>query len=96
MATATTPRYPLPPTASKASCSDGVDNDCDGLVDADEDDCADFLGDDDDSSGDGDLNIPPPGEATDCSCSAGSRVSAGGSALGLLFGLSLFLRRRRG
>jgi hypothetical protein len=80
------------------SCNDGSDNDCDGLIDAEEPDCAEFLGDDDDSAGDDDDDDDDDSAATaeGCSCSAGSRVSSGGSALGLLFGLSMFLRRRRG
>jgi len=43
---------PASPEASVAECADGVDNDCDGDVDAADADCP--VGDDDDSAGDDD------------------------------------------
>jgi len=94
---------PDTPEASTEACTDGFDNDCDTLIDADDEDCEGLTADDDDSSGDDDdsasnddndyILIPQPGTAPEgCSCTTGA--PAGVAPLSLLLLLLPLIRRR--
>ncbi len=87
-------------------CSDGVDNDCDGLVDGDDEECGgtgdddDAVGDDDDLSDDDDDDSAAPGDddggGGGCECSSTPRSDAGGAALhAALIAIYLGYRRSR-
>jgi len=76
-------------------CGDGVDNDCDGLTDADDtEDCAsgddDTTGDDDDTTGDDDDTT---GGGCDCESNVGATTPLSPVALGLAL-VALTARRR--
>ena len=58
---------PGAPELGPTACSDEVDNDCDGDVDSEDEDCED-IGDDDDAAGDDDDDSAEP-DPVDCSCS---------------------------
>ena len=88
------------PDASPASaedtaeaCSDGFDNDCDDLVDLDDDECDDFVGDDDDAAGDDDDSSGAGSLGCNCSVLT-DRDGLEGAAL-LLLGLLAVIWRRR-
>ncbi len=84
------------------SCDDGVDNDCDGLVDVDDEECEEPGDDDDSSVGDDDDDDAEPADddtddidaGTDCSCRQDVRGVSPLSAV-LLAGLGLLVLRRR-
>jgi len=86
-------------------CTDGVDNDCDGAVDAEDEDCGgsgdDDTGDDDtsdDDTGDDDTSADSDDVrlgAGDCSCRVAGTRPAPALALALLVALSLIRRHRR-
>jgi len=84
------------PEVSEDSCTDGIDNDCDQLVDEEDPDCEealagdddDAVGDDDDSSAGGDEgpgaddDDEPDRRGSGCDCMA-EQAASGGSAVGL-------------
>ncbi len=77
-------------------CDDGVDNDCDGLADGEDEDCSE--GDDDDDSADDDTTGPgddDDDDDDDCQCRGDGvpRSSAGLGVTALLF-LLIALRQR--
>ena len=77
-------------------CDDGIDNDCDGATDLDDEDCEPFVpsGDDDDSAGDDDDDGGGRMEVG-CACSATPSPASGAGLLllGLTF-IGLAARRR--
>ena len=84
-------------------CFDGIDNDCDGLVDLEDDGCDGSTGDDDDSGDDDDTTAPtgddddsvvepPPEQGCDCGLSV---VGGGAGWMGLMVVGGLLGRRRR-
>ncbi len=83
-------------------CDDGIDNDCDGDVDAADDECAsgdddDTIGDDDDSSVTAHPPVPAPHRVRGCECSTRGGGLGGGIAA-LLLALTWIVRgtaRRR-
>ena len=89
-------------------CSDGVDNDCDGLVDGDDEECGgtgddddddDDVADDDDLGDDDDDDSADPGDDDDggeggCECSSGPRPAGGGAGLCAAL-LAICVGRRR-
>jgi hypothetical protein len=86
-------------------CSDGVDNDCDGFVDGDDEECGgtgdddDAEGDDDDLADDDDDDSAVPGDDDDaggggCECSSAARPNSTGAALCVAL-IALHVGRRR-
>jgi MYXO-CTERM domain-containing protein len=76
------------------ACSDGFDNDCDDLVDLDDDECDDFAGDDDDDDDDDTAGDDDDDTDGGCDCSVSGTEGTTGYGL-LLLGLVGLLRRRR-
>ena len=74
-------------------CDDGVDNDCDGFVD-DEDEACIQAGDDDDTTPADDDDVATDDSGGDCSCSA-TGLDEGYTATALCLGMLPLLRRYR-
>ncbi len=77
------------------SCYDSLDNNCDGLVDGEDEEACPDVGDDDD---DDDDSSPPGGKKTvgGCNCRLLPPSAGPGALAVLLLGLGLVLRRRTG
>jgi len=72
-------------------CEDGIDNDCDGDVDGDDEECGD-IGDDDDSAPGDDDDDDDSGD-DDCECDASGSGSKSSAIVALLLALGLIRRR---